>query len=154
MVAVTRWSDEILPVLEAAHRVSLRNLTDPFISVAAVDDELGREANDPRTARALHDLAETGYFDVTTSPAMGSITPAIFRLSEKALQIVAGWPSIGGESFFTRMLAELDERVAAASTTEERTRLERLRDGLVGVGRDVFTNVVSAAAEGAVRGLA
>jgi hypothetical protein len=33
---MTRWTEEVLPVLEAAYRVSLRDLTEPYVRVEAV----------------------------------------------------------------------------------------------------------------------
>jgi len=142
---MTNWADNVLPVLEASYRVSLREAGEPYVTQDAVNEEMGREPGDVQTARALHDLWHADYVDdVLDGGGMGAFGPQRFTLTEKALQIVAGWPGFGGESLFSRMLAELDERVASASTPEERTRLERLRDGLVGVGRDVFTNVISA----------
>src|SRR5581483_8563321 len=145
------WSDEVLPILQSIYQAGRTNPmghVDTRVMLAAI----GREADDPDAARVIRELADAGYIEIVADPD-ASFVPILVRTMEKGLQVVAGWPTAGGESLFSRLLAELDERVAKAATEEERTRLVRFRDALVGVGRDVFTNVVSSAAEGAVRGL-
>jgi len=74
----------------------------------------------------------------------------MLQLSEKGYQAVAGWPSRPGDDVFVRLLDVLQERIDGAPTETERTRLEKFRDGAVGVGKDVLTDVLSKAATGAM----
>ena len=74
------------------------------------------------------------------------------RLEEKGYQVAAGWPSASGDVAFERLLALLDERIPAATSEEERSKLERFRDGVVGVGRDVLTGVLTTSANAAAKG--
>jgi hypothetical protein len=46
----------------------------------------------------------------------------------------------------------IQERIDNADTEEERNRLERFRDGAVGVGRDVFTEVLAKVATSQIPG--
>jgi DNA-binding PadR family transcriptional regulator len=146
---MTDWTAEAEPVLEAVYK-ALRNKSAPArVTPAEVNGELSRSDGDDRTEQTLYDLKRTGYIDgmeVDNRPA-----PVFIELTEKGLQTVAGWPSATGESVYARLLNEI-EQLAADASPEQRGRLEKLRDGLVAVGRDVFTNALSAALEGAVRG--
>jgi hypothetical protein len=66
---------------------------------------------------------------------------------------VAGWPTEAGPDLLARLLVLVDERIAAAESDDERSKWQRFRDGVVGVGRDVAADVLAALATGAVRGL-
>lgn len=109
--------------------------------IEAVNNELGREADDPRTSAILWELVETGYVEAKFS--MGSTPrPHLIRLTEKGSQQVAGWPSRPGEDLYPALLAALEERIANA-TPGEQPRLEKLRDGIVAVGQGVVTGVLT-----------
>ena len=66
------------------------------------------------------------------------------QITEKGLQITAGWPTGAADAAYTRLLTLIDEHVEEAATDEERSKWERLRDGVLGVGRDVGVRVLSA----------
>ncbi|HEX6664232.1 MAG TPA: hypothetical protein VF025_11200 [Gaiellaceae bacterium] len=63
------------------------------------------------------------------------------------MQITAGWPSGAPDAAYARLLALIDEHIEEAASDEERTKWERLRDAVVGVGRDFAVGVLSAAAQ-------
>ena len=70
--------------------------------------------------------------------------PSSVLLAEKALQRVAGWPSSDGAALYAAILAEVDRRLAPTEVTEdERSKLERLRDFITGVGHDVLVSVLT-----------
>jgi hypothetical protein len=141
------WDADVRPVLEAAYALS--GSSDPRDGVLAddVSERLGRDPTDPETGRVLLALAEAGYLVPTVGEVMGRIGPQAFRLGERALQILAGWPVPGsGDQFVKQLIAVLDEQIAGAQG-EERSRLERLRDTLLGVGHDVFVAVLADAAK-------
>ena len=69
--------------------------------------------------------------------------PVAIVLSEKARQLLAGWPSDSGDALYTRFLSALDESIAAASNDEERGKLERLRADASEIGKGVLVSVLS-----------
>jgi hypothetical protein len=140
------WETDVLPVLRAAYEVGGDGDPDLGISADVVNAKLGRSANDLGTGRVLISLLDTGYIIQTLEGADQAAGPYYFRLGEAALRIVAGWPTPGsGDRFVEQLMQVLEERIAGAQG-EERTRLERLRDVVVGVGHDVFVAVVVDAA--------
>jgi hypothetical protein len=97
------------------------------------------------TQRSLRRLFDADYLtghDVTT---FGSAEHELIgiRLLEKGLRATGVWPDDGYQAF----LAELDAKIEVAAP-DERSRLERLRDGVIGVGRDVATDLISAVLRG------
>jgi hypothetical protein len=145
------WGTEVLPVLNAVYSASASAYPGLGLNQKMINDELERHPDDPGTARVLEELVRANYLEMTAETHQ-SVGPDFCRLTEKGLQITAGWPSGAPEAFLDRLLAEIDRRISEAQTHEERTKWERLRDGVTGVGRDVLTNVLSSVAEGAVRG--
>jgi hypothetical protein len=92
-------------------------------------------------------LVDGGWIIPVVGNVAGRVGPYSFRLGEKALQEVAGWPTAGsGDRFVEQLLAVLDERIAGAQG-EEKSRLERVREVVLGVGHDVFVAVVADAAK-------
>jgi hypothetical protein len=76
-----------------------------------------------------------------------STGPIAFRLGEKALQSVAGWPG-GSADLASELLALIDRRLAdPAVSQDERGRLERLRQTLSDVGKGVVTGLLTALIE-------
>jgi hypothetical protein len=141
------WETEVLPVLEAFYTASGSADADLGVSDNAVNEVLGREPGDARTDRVVTMLVSTGYLD-TTVRSMGF---RYCRITEKGLQITAGWPSGAADAAYTRLLTLIDKHVEEAATDEERSKWERLRDGVVGVGRDVAVDVLSAVAQTGLR---
>jgi hypothetical protein len=69
--------------------------------------------------------------------------PVAFRLGEKALQRVAGWPG-AGDDLASELLELIDRRLADPAVSEdERGRLERLRQALGDVGKGVVTGLLT-----------
>ena len=65
------------------------------------------------------------------------------RLTEKGLQATAGWPSTQADAIVASLIAAFDERIEAAETDEERTKLAKARDALAGLGREVLADVIA-----------
>lgn len=82
----------------------------------------------------VRELANGGYLEVEFESADG---PRLVRPTTAALQLLAGWPTSPAQQALDELVAEIDDEIAKASDSETRTKLERLRDGLLGVGRDV-----------------
>ena len=139
------WNTEVLPVLEAVHVAIQRDSAGGTAMVFASDgdtinDVLGREANDKRTAAVLLELRSAGF--ITCEATMGGGVH-LSQLTEKGSQYVAGWPTAPGADVQDRLIAALDRYIPDASSAAERSRLEKLRDGVAGVGRDVLTDVLA-----------
>jgi hypothetical protein len=141
------WGTRVLPVLAAVGRAYANPQPEIGVSAAAINAELGREESDPATGLVLDELVMAGYLTDTMSTDV-SVGPLFCRLTEKGLQATAGWPSASGEAVFERLLVLLDDAIAAAPTDEERSKLERVRDGVLDVGKSVITGVLTALATG------
>jgi len=68
-------------------------------------------------------------------------------ISAEALRIAGLWPDAGDA--FDRLVWSLEQRIAEAPP-EEKGKLRRLLDGVVGVGRDVGVEVLGAALTGRI----
>jgi hypothetical protein len=64
------------------------------------------------------------------------------RISGEARRLTGLWPSPGTAA--DRLLAALDDAIRRAATPDERTRLEKMREGAAGVGRDLLVGVTTA----------
>jgi len=146
------WDTVVLPVLQAVGRAHSQARPGLGVSLEMVNTELGRAPDDLSTAEVLDDLIRTDYLEQTidTDSRPG---PAWCQLREKGLQVTSGWPSGSGEVALARLLAIVDERIAGAVDDEERSKWERFRDGVLGVGRDVLVGVMTTSVNAAAKGL-
>jgi hypothetical protein len=119
--------------------------------MATLANEFGVAVDDPQLGRVVYELAQTGYLEATIETDQ-MLAPRFFRLTERGLQVAAGWPTEAGIDLLVRLLALIDARIESAGSEEERSKWQRLRDGVVGVGRDVAAAVLSALVIGAMRG--
>lgn len=95
--------------------------------------------------RSVKALSGAGYMSVHLS---GDGRFTVLNIAAEARRQVGAWPS--ADSLVDRLLAEVERRLAAASTPDERSRLEKMRDGLASAGREVLVGVATAALGGAV----
>ena len=146
------WEARALPVLRAVARAYATQPSEIGVSSQAVTDELGPEADADEVGLVLDELERARYVEETLG---GDHVPgpAWCRLTEKGLQVTAGWPTSSGEIALERLLAIVDERIAAAASDEERSKWERLRDGIADVGVGVVTGVLTNVANAAAKGL-
>jgi hypothetical protein len=144
------WTGRVLPVLQAVGRAFSRAPSPMGVRAEDVVDELGSGADAYATALALDELVRAAYLEET----MGGDQlpgPAWCRLTEKGLQVTAGWPSSSGEVALDRLMAVINDRIATAVTPEERTTWERFRDGVAGVSRDVMVGLLTTAVNAAAK---
>ena len=122
---------EALPVLEAVYAASGSADADLGVSHKTINEVLGRQSGDPQTDRLVTMLVQGDYLQRTAFEAMGS---RFCQITEKGLQITAGWPSGAPDAAYTRLLALIDQHVEEAASDEERSKWERLRDGAAHLG--------------------
>ena len=136
------WKQDVQPVLLAVY-TALVEAGSPFgVDQAAINAALGREPDDPHTDRVLYELERWNFIEASaaTDATWG---PLLARLTEKGLQHTAGWPVAGGHDLADRLVWALEQRIAQAETEDERTKLQRARDAVLGIGRDVLTEVLT-----------
>ena len=132
--------DETLPVLRAV--VDLYPSAPPGFGVSQeqVNEHLGRTENDLDTGRKFEMLERAGYVkgmletDQTPGPLMAVPT-------EKALSLLAGWPT-NGAAAVEKLLSILDERIEAAPDEEQKGKLRALRDSLLDISEGVVAEVL------------
>jgi transcriptional regulator GlxA family with amidase domain len=94
-------------------------------------------------SRALLLLRDMGYVGgyKASGPRLDLISA-----TEKGLQETMAWPVPGDARVagFEALLSLLDERIQQAQTTDERTRLQRLRDSAADLGTGVAGEVLGA----------
>jgi hypothetical protein len=74
--------------------------------------------------------------DIDSLPGPLTVAP-----TEKALQLLAGWPT-SGEAAFQKLLSIVDDRIAEAPDVQEKGRLRTLRDSLVEIGEGVAAEML------------
>jgi hypothetical protein len=149
---MTDWQAEALPVLQAAYRVRVTDPRPAHVPVNALNVELQREPDSSVTFQTLGDLLKDEYLEVVAGTWDGmNRSPYMLDISAKGLQRIAGWPSSATDAVYSALVDALGHAVNSTDDPVERSRLERIRVGLVELGRDAFHAAVSAAVEGAVR---
>lgn len=121
------WQQNVMPLLRAAAGLERELAPGSGITQDALNAALDRPPGDPQTATTLIQLSTAGYLrdELSVEQIDGPIS---FRLGERALQQVAGWPGAGGD-LASDLLALIDHRLAdPAVSDDERGRLQRLRD--------------------------
>ncbi len=139
----SNWQADIRPALEAAYALEQSLAPDVGVTQDELNIALGRARGDAATTIALMQLSAAGYLrDELSNDQIDG--PIMFRLGEKALQQLAGWPGAGGD-LSTQLLALIDQRAADPEVSEEeRGRLVRLRDTIGDVGKSVVTELLAA----------
>lgn len=130
-----------LPVLQAV--VDLYDQADAGddVSQMQVNQRLGREEGDSDTSRAFEVLERSGYLQGTAS--IEQISGALTVVpSERALQLLAGWPADGAVAV-ERLVATLQARIEATFDEEEKGKLRRVLDAVQGVGENITAEVLT-----------
>jgi len=58
-------------------------------------------------------------------------------------QVVAAWPGAASDDVVLRLLDVLNAEIERTDDPDRKSKLEKLRDGVAGIGRDVLTDVLS-----------
>jgi len=141
------WQGEVLPVLKAAVAANEHAQAHRGIMAAAINAQLGRDQNDPRTGRILEKLVEAKYLipKLTADQAVG---PLSVDLAPKALELLAGWPTDRGDIALGRLLQLLEERIEATEDPLDKTRLRGVVESVKNVGESVMARLLTEAVLG------
>jgi len=132
------WTTRDRPVLvEVVRRFEAEHQPVEFEEVA---EALGISPDD--VAKAARNLGRADLVEVSMS--LGG-TGDFLDVSTDALRIAGLWPDAGDA--FDRLIWALEERISEAPP-EEKGKLAKVRDAIVGVGRDVGVEVLGAALTG------
>lgn len=113
------------------------------VDVDALNRRLSRGRGDARTVGVLRSLTRGGYIEVIDNGPDQTAGPRLFALTDKALQVVASWPSTTGEAAVQKLVAELDRRIEDEPDEARKGKLVKLRDGILDVGKDVAAGVLT-----------
>lgn len=97
------------------------------------------ELDHDKAMRVVEVLRDEGYVTaagVLNDPHLVDIEP-----TAKARRAVGQWPTPADE-LYDRLIAVLDERIANEPDERERTRLQRARNALADVGRNVIASAL------------
>lgn len=93
--------------------------------------------DDPAGSRALlRELVRGGYLDAVNEIDQSDI-PVTVRPSLVALRIMARWPETEPEAALDGLVEDLNTAIASTDDEGKKSKLTRIRDGLLGAGRDV-----------------
>jgi hypothetical protein len=118
------WQGNVMPLLSAAAELECDLPPDGAITQDALNVALGRPLGDPQTSTTLTQLSDAGYFREAQSVEQVD-GPIAFRLGERALQRVAGWPGGDGD-LASELLALIDRRLAALGWRSGEQRIPAL----------------------------
>lgn len=141
-----RWTTRDLPVLLAA--AELLDETGRSTDEGAIVKRLGMERDD--VIRALRNLSQR-YLDLKISEAWGGAVAFVHiaSITEDGLRATGQWPS--AEAAADRFLSALDEIIdATPADAPKASRLRAVRDGVVGIGRDVLVDVMGGVLTGRI----
>lgn len=134
----TWYSRDFLVLREVARRIEAAE----SLQTGAIAETLGM---DPKVAgRAGSRLKEDGF--VKGGESTGAGVTRFTDLTAKGRREVGQWPS--PDAAADRLLAALDAAIAKAPEGEQKGRLQKAREALGGMTRDLFVDLVG----GAIRG--
>ncbi len=132
------WYEREVPILRAfydAEEAGAPQLYSGDIASATGLDE-------GTVLRAVRALTDAGYIAPWKAGQLtGSLIYYFPRLAEKGRREIGQWPA----SSFDAFVAVLQQRISEETEPETKSGLVRLRDALLGIGRDVAVDVLGAA---------
>ena len=147
------WDKHVRPVLEAAYQAQMHASAMGLVGqlhpgLIEINEKLGQQPQDQRTATVLEHLGSAGYLDAEFGVISTGLAVSNVRLREKALQILAGWPGSPDEATASKLVELIRARAENEPDPERRSRLQKLADAAAGISRDVLTEVLAALARG------
>jgi DNA-binding transcriptional ArsR family regulator len=141
-MAEPTWTRREVPILEAIAARSNASVGPQSADVVA-DTGL----SDLDVSLGLRALEDAGYVTGVRMHKSQMKIYANLRLQERGRRATGQWPADSIDS----LVALLAARIASEPDAETRSRLERLRDAIAGMGRDVAVSVLSEWAKGVLR---
>jgi len=133
--------DATLPVLQAVVDLYAQGEAGEDVSQMQINQHLARPDGDSDTSRAFELLERSGYVEGTASidqlPGALTVVP-----TERALQLLAGWPA-DGEVALARLISALQAQIDATADEEEKGKLKRALDAVQGIGEGVAVEVLT-----------
>jgi hypothetical protein len=134
------WDTRARPILELVNALPPLNV----VSVGDIATQTGLDPND--VVSELEMLMSGRYLDASFSQPLtgGDVRPWSLvraRVLERGARKIGRWPT---DNPYDDLLSRLDRIISAEPDVEKRTRFERFRDGVLGVGKDVGTELLTA----------
>ena len=140
-VAESTWATREVPILEAINSAEEAGTEDLRAAAAAAVPDV----SEVTLMRVLAKLARAGLIEVG-SP--GGNVIRVLGMTPVGLRQIGAWPS--PEAAWERLIQEVERRAETAAEGPERTRWQRLRDSLLGIGRDLGVEVAGSVLTGGV----
>src|SRR5688572_19150610 len=122
---MTLWTERDLPILESFAEVEAAG--QDRVSTDTIAGKVGRTRRD--TWIGLQSLRDAGYIGWSSHVGSGGLAILIApQILERGRRELGQWPA----DSYSALVAILEARIEDASDPDERGRLERFRDGLVG----------------------
>ena len=124
------WSEVEVPILEAIAAIESEGRTpnsERIVERTGLDED--------KAARALLRLWDAEYIGGSKYAEGGDLYPRFLsaHLLERGLRVTQVWPS---DDQYESLLSLIEARLERAADPAERSKLQKLRDGLTGLGKD------------------
>lgn len=141
------WTSRDFPVLLEAAR--LIEAGEPYVFEQPLAAATGLDRD--QVIRAIVTLESGGYVEARMNRGDDRVSSAtIVDISPQGMREVGLWPS--AETGAERLLAALDALVEQAPNEAERSRWRKVREGIVGAGRDVLVSIAATVITGQLPG--
>lgn len=134
-----QWTNRDLPVLREVVR---RKDEDPTHPIRANEVAQALDMSEDDIQRAAANLERGGYVEI--QGAAGLVVHNFKDVSERALRATGVWPD--DEAIADHLLWTLEQKIADATTPDERTKWQKIRDSITGAGRDFAVELAAAMA--------
>lgn len=139
-LADTWYARDFLILREVARRIEAGE----SLQTSDIAETLGI---DPRVAgKAGSRLKEDGF--VKGGEAMGRGVIRFIDVTARGRREVGQWPS--PDTAADRLMAALEQAIDRAPEGEQKTRLQKIRDGFLGAGRDLIVDIASGVITGQI----
>ena len=122
------WSEVEVPILEAIAAFESEGRTpdsERIVERTGLDEE--------KAARALLRLWDAEYIGGSKYAEGGDLYPRVLSAHLRGLRVTQVWPS---DDQYESILSVIEARLERAADSGERSKLQKLRDGLTGLGKD------------------
>ena len=90
----------------------------------------------------IRSLLASGYLDLAADISFNEV-PALVRFTDRAFEVLDGWPGASNQDLAENLIAVLTERAERESDPEKKRRLERWRDTVKELGVSTASEVLA-----------